>query len=121
MSDSPSGRVVHDASDVVYDARDRALTVRFPSSFLRMRLARFVGADLQNNQEWWGNAIVALSVTQIGEVPVMEARNAEQIESTIYKLDDDGMIAIATWLKAESEKRSDNMATAAKNLRSTPN
>lgn len=117
MSDTPTGRVVGDANAnaVITDARERSLAVRFPSSFLRMRLARFVGSDLQNNQEWWGNAIVALSVTMIGEMPVMEARNAEQVESIIYKLDDDGMIAVAMWLKGESEKRSDNMATAAKN------
>lgn len=117
MSETPSQRLVNDANAnaVITDARERSIAVRFPNSFLRMRLARFVGAELQANQEWWGNAIVALAVTMIGEVPMPESRNADQVESIIYKLEDDGMLAVAMWLKEESDKRSDNMATAAKN------
>jgi hypothetical protein len=117
MAEGPTDRVVNDANNTgtVYDTRERQISVRFPSSFLRMRLARYIGSELQANQEWWGNAIIALSVTMIGEVPVPEARNADQVESTIYKLDEDGMLAVAMWLKAESEKRSDNMAATAKN------
>jgi hypothetical protein len=117
MTDAPVSRVVNDANinAVVEDARGREIAVRFPGSFLRMRLARYVGAELQNNQEWWGNAIVALAVTAIGELPIPEARTADAVEGIIYKLDDDGMVAVALWLKVESEKRSDNMAAAAKN------
>jgi hypothetical protein len=117
MSEAPVSRVVNDANNnaTVYDSRQRAIAVRFPSSFLRMRLARFIGSELQANQEWWGNAIIALSVTMIDDVPTPEARNADQIESTIYKLDEDGMLAVAMWLKEESEKRSDNIAATAKN------
>lgn len=117
MPETPSSRVVGDANAnaVVSDARGRSLSLRFPSSFLRMRLARYVGSELQQNTEWWGNAIVALSVTSIDDVPVPEARNPEQVEGTIFRLDDDGMLAVATWLRTESEARSENMVAAAKN------
>lgn len=117
MVDTPSQRVIGDANAnaVVEDGRGRRLALRFPSSFLRMRLARYVGADLQKNDEWWSNAIVALSVSSIDTTPVPEARNAEQVEATILKLDDDGMMAVAMWLKGETERRSESMVAEAKN------
>jgi hypothetical protein len=116
MSDTPTSRVIGDANAnaIVEDARGRRLSLRFPSSFLRMRLARYIGAELQSNAEWWGNAIVALSVTSIDDVPCLDARNPEQVEGTILRLDDDGMFAVANWLKSESEKKSE-LAAAAKN------
>jgi hypothetical protein len=117
MVDSPVNRVVGDANATaeVRDSLGRLLTLRYPTSFLRMRLARFIGADLQQNQEWWGNAIVALAVTRIDETPVPEARNADQVESVIFKLTDEGMYSVAMWLKDETERRSVSIAAEAKN------
>lgn len=116
MADTPMKRVVGDAnaSAIVEDRNGRKVSVRFPSSFLRMRLARYVGSELQQNQEWWGNAIIALCVTAIDEHPVPEPRSPEHVEGTIHRLDDVGMLAVANWLKDESESRAD-MAEQAKN------
>lgn len=117
MAESPMSRVVGDANAnaVVEDNRGRKISVRFPSSFLRMRLARYIGSELQQNQEWWGNAVIALCCTSIDEAPVPEPRSAEAVENTIFRLDDIGMLAVANWLKAESETRSENMTEQAKN------
>lgn len=117
MDGTPSGRIVLDSNSnaTVVDARGRVITVRFPTSFLRMRLARFIGQELQKNEEWWGNAIVALAVTAIDDVPMPEARNVDQVEGVIYRLDDDGMIAVAQWLKAQAEKRAETLIDIAKN------
>ena len=112
---SPSATIISaaTAASTVTDTLGRRLTLRRMTSLDKLRLFKAAGPVLSQNQPWLGMAMLACSVAEIDNVPVPPATNEQQIESTVARLGDFGIAAVAEALNGQREvTQPDVMATA---------
>jgi hypothetical protein len=83
------------------------------TSLDKLRLFKAAGPVLSQNQPWLGMAMLACSVAEIDGVPIPPATNEQQIESTVARLGDFGIAAVAGAFNGQHEPaQPDTMAAA---------
>lgn len=101
MSETPSARLIASAQadTETTDAMGRRLSVRRLTALDKLRLFKAAGPTLSQNHPWLGLATLAACVVAIDDVPVPLPATESQIESLVAKLGDDGIAAVATFVR----------------------
>jgi hypothetical protein len=110
---SPTQQILADCARVtnVTDRSGRELCVRPLSALDRLRLFKAIGPDLAENAPYVGMALLAISVTNIDNIPVPAPMTEGQIEALVQRLGDDGLAAVSdALLSSPSEKEEQRTA-----------
>ncbi len=94
--DAPSARIIQEAGQTgtVTDTEGRVLAVRRPGALDRLRLFKAVGPALAENERYLGYAMLAMCVSSIDGVPVLQPVNEGQLEGLVGRLGDAGLVAV---------------------------
>lgn len=91
----------NEPNTTITDQKGRALEVRRPTRRDSMRLMRGWGTAC-NVEMWVGQAMLAATCRSIDGVPIPLPTTADQAESLVDRLEDEGLNAIAEWLTEQN-------------------
>ena len=98
-ADDNGVKLIDDKTATVVDALGRTIKVRRLSAIDRMRISRAVGGENSGNDRYVGYCTLAAAVVEIDGIAA-PSMTALQMEATVQRLDDDGLVAVANALKA---------------------
>jgi hypothetical protein len=101
---TPSQAIVREAvtTSATVDSKGRRLLLRRLTALDTLRLFKAAGPVLAENEPWLSMAGLAFSVLEIDGVPVPAPLTEAQIEGMIERLGDEGLSAIAAFVKDET-------------------
>ncbi len=110
-----SQRIAAAAAPVtIEDSLGRQLEVKRLSRRELMRYMRQWG-EASNITNWFGQAIIAVTVVSLDGKPVPQATTVDRVEATVDMLGAEGFDAVAQWLAAQGETEEKELRAAAKN------
>jgi len=101
---TPTQQIIGDCAAVtsVTDRRGRELCVRRLSALDRLRLFKAIGPELAENAPYVGIALLAISVTDIDNIPLPIPMTEGQVEALVQRLGDEGLAAVSNALLGSS-------------------
>ena len=100
-------------ADTITDVNGRDIEIHRLNKLQMRKFIRAMGAA-SDIDRWIGEAILAAHVIAIGGVPVIFPRTPDEADALVAKLDNDGIEAVANWVK-DTQPSTTEVVAAAKN------
>jgi hypothetical protein len=84
----------------VSDIRGRVFTLQKPGVLAQFRMIEMLGGELAQNQVYVGMVLPLMYIAEIDGEPVPRMTTKRELEALIQRLDEDGIMAVASGVEA---------------------